>query len=172
MRKAFFFVVLTAIALSARAQVPGAADSVKAQALRMVKAYTAGDYNTFIHYMNPKIVEMAGGVDGFKKILAQSSRQMSTAGISVDGVTLDSMTTILKAAGTLQTTIQQHSNFKIPDGHALATTTLIGMSSDNGMHWKFIDTHGKTNDEMRKVLPNLSPALTIPPPQAPVHSDH
>jgi hypothetical protein len=25
---------------------------------------------------------------------------------------------------------------------------------------------------MRKVLPNLSPALSIPPQQAPVHSDH
>ncbi len=172
MRKAFFCFVLTAIALNTRAQIPAAADSVKAQASRMVKAYIAGDYNTFIHYMNPKIVEMAGGVDGLKNILAQTSRQMNKAGVSIDGITLDSMSAILKTTATLQTTIQQHSAFKVPDGRTVATTTLIAMSSDNGLHWRFIDTHGKTIEDMRKVLPNLSPALSIPPQQAPVHSDH
>ena len=138
----------------------------------MGNAFATGDFKTFIHYMHPKIVEMAGGVDGLKNILSQASRQMSIAGMSIDAITIDSMTNILKAGASLQTTVQQHSAFKVPDGRTIATTTLICLSADNGLHWKFVDTHNKTIVDMRKALPNISPALTIPPAYPPVHFDH
>ena len=157
--------------LSSLAQAPHAADSLRAQASRMATAFINADYTTFIHYMHPKVVQLSGGADNLKQQLAQMTRQMSIGGMTFSSVTVDSASDIIKAAVTLQATIKQHTTVKLSQGRSVATSTLIGMSSDNGLHWKFVDTHNKTIEDMRQLLPNLSASLVIPPTQQPVHYD-
>ncbi len=170
------FLFITALAFgtapAAHAQVPGAADSLRAQAARMVNGLKSGDYTTFLHYLHPKVVEMAGGADNLKNALQQMTQQLSTAGMSFQSITIDSLSDFIKTGTELQATLRQHTAVKMPDGRSVATSTLIGISADNGKHWKFVDTHNKTLADMRQAMPNLSSRLVIPPTLAPVHFDH
>ena len=168
MRKLIVLLFVATLGVCASAQMPAAADSLQAQAKRMANGLVSGDYNTFIHYLHPKILQMAGGADAMKQQLAQMSRQFSMSNVSFESVTLDSMSKFIKVAPTLQATIRQHTIMKVPNGRMAATSTLICLSSDNGTHWKFVDTNHKTLADMRQMLPNLSTALVIPPTQAPV----
>ena len=169
MGKTFVFIFFATISLHAAAQIPAASDSLQAQAKRMANGLITGDFTTFIHYLHPKVVQVSGGADGMRQQLMKMTRQLSIANMSFESVSVDSLSNFIKAGPTLQATIQQHTTMKVPDGRAVATSTLIGMSSDNGAHWKFVDTNHKTLADMRQLLPNLSTALVIPPQQAPVH---
>ena len=159
-------------ATSMHAQVRGAADSLRNQASRMANALIKGDYNTFIHYIYPKVVQMSGGAENLKSILTQTFSQLASAGMSFQSVTVDSPTTIIKVGTQLQSTAQQHTTINMKQGHSIATTTLVCLSNDNGVHWKFVDANHKTADNMKQVIPNLSNAIVIPPQQAPVHFDN
>jgi hypothetical protein len=167
----FCVVILCGSHFCSQAQAPGAADSLKAQATRMVDGLISGDYSTFIHYIHPKVIEASGGVAALKQLLAQMSRQWSVAGMSFQEVSLDSASAFIKKGTQLQATIRQHTTMKMPQGRSVATSTLIGMSVDNGLHWRFVDTNNKTLADVQQLLPNLSNALVIPPQQPPVHFD-
>ena len=156
-------------ALSTRAQVPGASDSLRAQANRMTNGLISGDYTTFIRYMYPKVVELSGGTANLKQALQQMTRQFDSLGMSFQSITVDSLSDFVKTATQLQATIRQHTAMKVPHGRSVATSTLVGISLDNGVHWKFLDSHNMTLAVMRQVMPNLSTRLVIPPQQPPVH---
>jgi hypothetical protein len=167
----FSVVILCGSNFCSQAQAPGAADSLKAQASRMANGLISGDYGTFIHYLHPKVIEVSGGVAALKQTLVEMSRQLSTAGLSFQEVSLDSASAFIKKGAQLQATIRQHTTIKLQQGRSVATSTLIGMSVDNGLHWRFVDTNYKTMADMQKLLPNLSSELVIPQQRAPVHYD-
>lgn len=153
------------------AQVKDASDSLKQQATQMVNGLISADYSTFIHYLHPKVVEISGGAAALKQRLTEMARQFNISGMSFQSVSLDSASAFIKKGTQLQATIRQHTTMKLQQGRTVATSTLIGISADNGMHWKFVDTHNKTLADMQQLLPGLSNALVIPPQQPPVHHD-
>jgi hypothetical protein len=154
------------------AQVNNMANNLKQQAGKMSQALVAGDYATFVHYIYPKIVQLQGGSDKIITILTQTVQQLSAQGMKFQKVTLDEPTPFVKGGGQLQSTIQQHTEFKMPQGRTVATSTLICLSADNGLNWTFVDVNNKSLGQIRQLLPNLNSAIVIPPPQAPVHYDH
>lgn len=137
----------------------------------MANGLISADYNTFIHYLHPKVVQISGGDAALKQRLTQMIRQFNMSGISFQSVNLDSASAFIKKGTQLQATLRQHTTMKLQQGRSVATSTLIGISVDNGLHWKFVDTNNKTLVDMQQLLPNLSNALVIPPQQPPVHYD-
>lgn len=154
------------------AQVAGAADSMRVQATRMANGLVTGNYTVFIRYIHPRILEISGGADQLKAYLKQASDMMGQQGMKFQSVTVDTQVPFIHQGSQLQATLQQHTTIKLRQGRVVATSTLIGTSVDNGAHWHFIDSNNKTLDDLRKILPNLSTALVIPPPQQPVHYDN
>jgi hypothetical protein len=153
------------------AQVKDASDSLRQQASRMANGLITADYSTFIHYLHPRVVEISGGAAALKQRLEQMIRQFNMSGVSFQSVSLDSASAFIKQGTQLQATIRQHTTMKLQQGRSVATSTLIGISVDNGAHWKFVDTNNKTLADMQQLLPNLSNALVIPPQQPPVQYD-
>jgi hypothetical protein len=171
MRSLLLGLALIALTVSSHAQAPTATDSLEAQAYRMVNGLLTGDYNTFIHYVHPKVIQISGGAGALRQALQQMTRQFSMAGLNFESVKIDSASAIINAGPTYQATIRQHTTMKTQQGRMVATTTLIGISSDNGLHWRFVDTNNKTMDQVRQLLPNVSEKLTIPSQQPPVRYD-
>jgi hypothetical protein len=147
------------------AQVPGAADSLQAQAARMQNALCTGDYTTFVRYLHPKQRELFGGPIGFALIIDTYEKK----GMKLESATVDHAGTFFTRAGKLQSAVQQHTKIKMRQGYFVGTSTLIGFSSDNGAHWIFTDANNKTNEEIHQFLPTLSPKIVIPPQVPPVH---
>lgn len=150
---------------------PGAASkTLKDQAAKMGQALLQKDYKTFCHYLYPKLLKMVGGEDKMIQTLRQSMDQVKTQGIDITGITYEEAGKAFKVGEVWQSSITQHSTMKLPENKLKTTSTLIAFSSDNGRNWTFLDTNNKDIATIRKIVPDLSPSITIPPPQAPVQT--
>ncbi|MBS1747380.1 MAG: hypothetical protein JST21_14525 [Bacteroidetes bacterium] len=134
----------------------------------MSTAFLASDYTTFAKYTYPKIVEMMGGANNMAEVLTKTTANMKAQGMSFSNITFGEPSAIIKSGNELQCTIPQHIELKLTQGRLVNTSTLIAISTDNGKNWTFVDTSNKDMATLRKALPNLSSAISIPPPQQPV----
>jgi len=150
-------------------QVKDASQNLKQQAGKMGAVFVSGDYTTFAKYTYPKLLAAMGGETKMEQSLAKVVNDMKLKGMSFNAITFDEPSKIIKSGKELQATIAQHTDIKVPDGRAVSTSTLIAISTDNGINWKFIDTSNKNIAALRKAMPNLSTTITIPPQQPPVH---
>jgi hypothetical protein len=141
---------------------------VKEQATEMAKAFVKGDYKTFMHYIHPKIVKMAGGQDEMMRRLNKMTREMAIQGMTFNGITFGKVSKIVRNGNQLQGTVPQHTGIKLLDGRVVSTTMLIAVSNDGGRNWTFIDTSNTDVAKLKEILPNLSDSIVIPPRQPPV----
>ena len=156
-------VTLLAVTIVSKAQIPAATDSLQAQAKRMAEAMVASDFTTYLNYLNPDFIQMWHGTDYYKDFLEGRVGRMHEAGGSYQSVTLDKLSHIVKAGGTYQATIRQclvMINIHMR-GRTLASSTLIGLSSDSGASWRFVDEAFLGKGDLQRVIPNLSHKLTI-----------
>jgi hypothetical protein len=160
--------LLLATRFAAHAQVKEAAQNLKQQAGKMGAVFVSGDYKTFANYTYPLILKSMGGAAKMAAVLTKSTNDMKVQGMSFSNITFDEPSKIVKSGKELQATIAQHTEIKLPQGRIISTSTLIAISTDNGISWTFIDTSNKDMATLRKVLPNLSPVITISPQQQPV----
>jgi hypothetical protein len=149
-------------------QTPAGAH-VKEQAAAMGQALVQGQYKTFAHYIYPGLVKMMGGEDKMAAQMETIVGGMKQKGMVFLSVKFDEPSAIVHSGVELECTVTQHTEIKVPDGRAVATSTLIAISTDKGVHWGFVDTSNKDMATIKQLLPELSPAIVIPPPVPPVH---
>lgn len=149
-----------------------ALDNLKRQAGEMAAAFIKEDYKTFVRYTYPKIVAKAGGSAKMAGSLSQMMAGMKRRGMSFVSLTFDEPARMVKMGTELQCTVAQHTEIRTPDSRIVSTSTLLAFSSDNGRHWTFVDTTNKDETAVKKVIPNLSPSIVLPPQQPPVRYDH
>lgn len=154
--------------LTTTAQEKNAPDNLKHQATEMGAAFLKEDYKTFTHYSHPKIVTMMGGQEKMAGSLSQMIEGMKRKGMAFLNITFGEPSKLIKAGSEWQCTLPQHTEIQMPDGRIMVTSTLIAISTDNGRHWVFVDTSNKDIAAIKKVLPNISSAIVIPPSQPPV----
>jgi hypothetical protein len=102
------------------------------------------------------------------ELLSKGASDMKGHGMSFSKVSFDEPSKIVKSSNELQATIAQHTEIKLSQGKIVSTSTLLAISSNNGKDWRFIDTSNKDMATLKKALPNLSPAIVIPPTESPV----
>lgn len=120
------------------------------------------DFDAFSAYTYPKILEMMGGRQKMVQTLKKGADDMAAEGAGFTNFTFGKPSPIIHTGDELQCTLPQTIEMKVSKGRLVTESTLIAISSDNGKTWYFMDTSGKNIDELRKILPNLSPQLVIP----------
>jgi hypothetical protein len=126
------------------------------------------DHQKMVDLTHPKVVELEGGRDKMVRMLEFLSRDMKLRWPSRVAV-VDDPTGIAKAGGewygivpfTLQMTGQEIRG-------SLASV-LIGVSSDGGRTWTFVDAGQKDLGQIRQLLPNFPAKLALPPQRPPVY---
>jgi hypothetical protein len=150
----------------------GLAKIVMQQANIMEQAFISGDYKIFAHYTYPEIVKMTGGEYKMAEALAKITNDMKIKGMLFNSIVFGEVSKIVKSGNELQCTLPQHTEIKLSAGRAVSTSTLIAISTDRGSNWTFVDTSNKDITTIRKLLPHLSNAIIIPPPQPPVRYNY
>lgn len=158
-----FFSIFTS-----HAQVKEAPQNLKQQVIKMGSAFISGNYNAFANYTYPLILKSMGGPSKMAALLTKTTDDFKSHGMSFSNITFDESSKIIKSGKELQATIAQHTEIKLPQGRLISTSTLIAVSTDNGVSWTFIDTSNKEMATLRKALPNLSPLIIIPIQQPPI----
>lgn len=141
---------------------------VEKQGTEMARVLLAKDYKAFAKYTYQPVIEMAGGEEKMIELLKQTFDQMETEGYSFTSFTIEKPVTIIRFNNTLQCTLIQHIELKVPAGRLTTRSALIGISKDDGQNWTFIDTHGADLKTLQKTLSGLSDNLMLPEKQDPV----
>ena len=167
--KRLSFIVFILVTFASYAQVKEATQNIKKQSEQMGAAFIRGDYATFAKYTYSKLLAAMGGVNKMTTALTKVTNDMKSKGMSFNNITFGEPSKIIKSGKELQATIAQHTDIRVPNGRAVSTSTLIAISTDNGISWTYIDTSNRDIPTLRKALPNLSRAITIPQQQPPLY---
>ncbi|WP_157579348.1 hypothetical protein [Polaribacter vadi] len=129
----------------------------------MKNFFLTGDFENYANYTYPKIIEMMGGKSNMIKVTKQGMTKMKNNGFTFTDLNFKNPSEFLKKENELQCTLTQIIVMETPRGKIESEYTLIGISSDEGQNWTFIDTSGKDKETMLKHFPNLHNEIIIKP---------
>lgn len=148
-------------------------DSIAIQNLQhqldtLTDAFIKQDFKTMMRYTYPGLIAKAGGKD---KLLAQITQEMNN--IAREGIFFDSMRTgspamFVNAGKEIHTLIPQTLFLKTPRGILKSESHLIGITSNQGQTWYFLDAANADKENIKEILPNYNFHLVLPPYKKPV----
>jgi len=141
--------------------------AVSANAREMAALLTSGKFHECVQYIHPVRLQSVGSEEGMIKKLNVENEPLFARGASVKAIYYEQPSKIVSNNGELQCTIPQHMELTSVKGRVITHTTLLAISNDNGKSWKFVDASNFDMASLRKMYPNLSPRITLPPKQKP-----
>jgi len=138
------------------------------QAKEMNDAFARKDYERFADLTYPKVVEMVGGRDQMLKGIPQQLKEMEAEGVVLLSSTAGSPTQFVHESGSIYAVLPATLKAKAKDGIFQSEGSMIGISSDGGANWTFIDASGKDHRELKTLLGNVVDRLNLPPDKPPV----
>lgn len=160
-----FAIVLSICSISAYCQPQSSI--IKAQALEMTRALQARNFPSFLKFMHPKIVEMAGGSDKMIQQMDTVNAMAKKFGAEIKKITIGNPGKIISYKKELQAILPQTTEMTSAFGDLALESTLVAISADGGKTWKFIDTSVTSVKQLKQAMPELSPELQIPAPKPP-----
>jgi hypothetical protein len=77
-------------------------------------------------------------------------------------------TQFVEDSGSIYALLPTTIKAKAKDGVFLSEGSTIGVSSDGGANWSFIDASGKDHNELKAILPKVADRLNLPPEKKPL----
>jgi hypothetical protein len=167
-----FLYLISFLSLHSSAQI-NRADSIsilnaEKQCNIMATLFIEKKYNEFTRFTYPPVVKKFGGEQNMVTTLKKELDKLETQGYTFTNATIEKPLKMIHFNKMLQCSLTENLEIKIPGGNLRATSTLIGISTDNGKNWTFIDTHGSDLASLQKIVPDLSNDLDIPKKTEPV----
>lgn len=161
--------ILTIILASgAIARGDAAADAAKKQADETSQAFAKGDYAKIAAMTYPALIDFMGGRDKMIAATKSAMEMFKKQGIEVVSYKTSEPGEIVKGEGKSYVVIPATLEMKAPVGKIKVKSYLLGITTDEGKTWKFLDGAGLANKELKdKIIPNLPAKLKLPEPQQP-----
>jgi hypothetical protein len=140
---------------------------VKQQATAMAQALLHGDYKSAIDYCYPKLIYMAGGKEKMTAAIDSGMAQLKAQGITIESAIVGFPGKFYKAGTEIHCLLPETLRLKMPNGHAVTHSNLLGISNDGGKNWTFVDLNQGTIGSIHDLFPNFNPDLKIPDPTPP-----
>ena len=142
--------------------VPAALAAAEKQAQDMGSAFVAGDLDRLADKTHPRVVEMIGGREKFRKAIEDGFADMKAKGQEFHSLTVGKPEKLVRSNFSLFAIIPQRLVFKTPQGKLWHEGCLIAVSSDEGRTWTFVDGAGAAKGNIEIVLPDFPKDLQIP----------
>ncbi len=139
-----------------------------AQAHEVNDALRRRDFARMVDMTYPKIVEAAGGRDKMIAALAKGLKEMEAEGVVVLSSTAAAPTQVVHVSGWIYAVVPTSLKVKAKDGVFQTESSMIGLSSDKGANWTFIDAGGKDHTQLMTMLPAKIDKLDLPVEKDPV----
>ncbi|HEY0457917.1 MAG TPA: hypothetical protein VGC97_02125 [Pyrinomonadaceae bacterium] len=139
---------------------------LKIQAEERAKAMVTGDFAKVADFTYPKVVESFGGKDKMVAVLKNDTAQMKAEGFEVAAMTIGVIKQIARVETEIFAIVPVAITIKSPAGKDVGESSIVGISNDNGVNWKFID--GINQEKFKAMFPKAAEKLQIPeekPPQ-------
>lgn len=116
----------------------------------------------------PKVIEAAGGRDKMIAALDKGMKEMESEGVSVLSSTAGAPIQVVHVQKWIYAVVPTNLKVKAKDGVFRTESSMIGVSSDQGAHWTFIDAGGKDHTQLKSYLPAPADTLKLPAEKEPV----
>jgi hypothetical protein len=161
-------IIFTALLIgTASASAQNINSVIKTEALKMARALSAMDLETYATFMYPTLVNDKESKEKMKQGLDSVNKYREQFGVKVKQVLIGNPSTVVKHKNILQCLLPQTLIIEALMGTLETETTLVGLSND-GKKWYFVDAMLYKQKDAKEKLPELSPALVIPPMKPPV----
>lgn len=146
---------------------PKLKDVLKEKVEALNKAVIKEEFGKVADLTHPKIVKMMGGREKMVATMESSAKEMKSQGYAISSVTVDEASEPVSAGKEMYAVVTFQLEMKAPAGKLLQKSFVIGLSTDQGKTWVFVngDVDIKT---VKQVLPNLPDELKRPEKQKPV----
>ena len=146
-------------------------DKIKRTAQILLDATIEEDYSTVLDYSYPKLIALQGGKDSVLNMIKDGFKKMKAEGrelVIVKG-SLGDPGDEVKIGNSLYCVIPEMLTLMINKNYYKTTGSLIGISSDSGKNWVFVDAAGL--DGLKTLVPDID-KLNIPPSTGPTQIDN
>lgn len=167
------WLVLAAVTLSQAATTEGSkpTDPQRAAALEQARACAtataSGDVPTIIRYTHPTVIEALGGREKMEAILRKGLDQMKAGGVAMEDARVDPPSALQEQGNSLYSVLPLSVTVRLPQGRFRTHSFLLGVSTDQGAHWTFVDG-APGAEKIRQLLPDLPKDLPLPERRAPM----
>ena len=140
---------------------PESFPNLAAQAKETNDAFARKDFARVVDLTYPKVIEMLGGRDQMIASITREMKDMEAQGVVYLSSSAGVPTQVIQISGTIYAVLPNTLKMKATDGVFQAESNMIGVSSDGGATWKFIDAGGKNSSELQSILPNVAAQLNL-----------
>jgi hypothetical protein len=157
----------TAHAPAPAADQPTLKEILKGKVEEMNRALLKEEYGKVADLTHPKIVKMMGGREKMVAAMKLGTADMKSKGFSIRSVKVDDPSDPVAAGSDLFAVLPFVIEMTAPGGKILQKSFVIGVSSDEGKTWVFVNGDVDTK-QVKQILPNLPDQLKRPEKQKPV----
>jgi hypothetical protein len=142
--------------------------ALTARTKEITDAFTSKDYTKVLELTYAKVIENAGGRDKMLATMKSEIKEMETEGMNILSTTPGAPTQFVHDAGSIYALVPIVLKIKAQNGTYQTDGSLIGVSSDAGADWTFIDAAGEDDKDLRLIAPAVLEKLKVPAQKPPV----
>jgi hypothetical protein len=134
---------------------------IKQTAQLLLAATLKEDYSTTLDYTYPKFLQLHGGKDSVLNTIKEGLRKMEEQNMKlvIESGHFGEPSDEVKVDSLIYCVIPEKLRIKINGSTYITTSSLIGISSDNGNSWTFLE--GASRLGLKSLLPGID-KLNIP----------
>ena len=140
-------------------------DRVQADIRSILNAGYSGDLDTILRFTNPKLVEMMGGKDQAKVVLAAPLAQIQSAGISIESLNFPQDPTFFETRANQYVIVHTLMVANLGNGQrAESVGYQLGVRPLGTTEWTYVDGKGLTKaNAVTTILPDFPRGQSLPP---------
>lgn len=156
------------------ASVSGADDKIDVakaveQAKAMSKAFFEEDYAKVVDATHPRLVEILGGREKWLDTMKAEVQKVKDMGVKFKSPTIGKPGDPVVDGKTAYLVIPTSGEMTTPDETIISESYLLGMTTDAGKTWVFVDGVGISRQVIRDMIfPKLPDGLKLPELKEPV----
>ena len=122
---------------------------------QMGQALAKGDYEAFMAFNHPMLIQNYGGEEEFRYILENALMEFLQTGYRINGTKFLDVRDIESSGNQLQAVITQELSMQQNGVDTVILQSMLAVSENRGESWYYMDINGKTKDEIQRFFPSL-----------------
>jgi hypothetical protein len=135
------------------------------QAREIGDTWVRKNFERFAALTYPKLIQMLGGKTKFINAMKNEMKWQEAQGLETLSQTPTDVTQFLKVSGSLYALMPTTLRLKMRGELFESYGCMLGISSDGGTHWTFLEPAGK---RLKDLVPEVADKLTLCPEKPPV----
>ena len=139
-------------------------ERIKQQAQELSEAILSANFDKAAELTYPKLIDLMGGRTKFISALREAMGQIQSDQFRLESVTVGEPRDLIQVKGQQYVIVPTTMKMKVPEGLLVGDAFMIGVSSDGGHNWTFVDSGGRSMDKTKlKILfPLAAEKLRLP----------